>query len=132
LQRYDSPPAPFATDYRFTGNFSLGPYPLSTSPNYGFVPGIPPQDGVPNSLFLFGTVGVPAQGVDGILAVNAANLPNLSFASFSWKGVSPISGTVKITDELVTPLPAALPLFAAALLALGGFAAWSRRTAPRG
>jgi hypothetical protein len=82
---------------------------------------------VPNSLYLFGTVGVPAQGVSGILTVNVANLSNLSFAAFSWKGVSPISGTVKITDELATPLPDALPMFGAALLVLAGFAAWSRR-----
>jgi hypothetical protein len=36
---------------------------------------------VPNSLFLFGTGGLPAQGVDGILTVSVANLPNLTFSS---------------------------------------------------
>jgi hypothetical protein len=63
------------------------------------------------------------------LEINTADIGNLNFADF----VGATSGTVTVLSETMgTPLPDALPMFGAAMIALGGFAAWRSRRAGQG
>lgn len=63
------------------------------------------------------------------LEVNTSNIGNLSYVDF----VGATSGSVTVVSEiLATPLPASLPLFATAMLALVGFGAYQSRRAARG
>ena len=71
-------------------------------------------------------------GVDALSGSTGPNVP-MNFADFTLNGTPAISGDVECVSGAcaVTPLPDALPMFSAAMMALGGFA-WRSRRQQRG
>ena len=113
-------------DYYITySNLSLNGVPIV---NTGIPPNALSDDGRTVAIF----------GGPDFLAVFGLNTnylpPDPTFSDFVLGGLgggtTATGGTVTVLSEtLATPLPPALPLFGSALLALAGFAAWSRRSA---
>jgi hypothetical protein len=100
--------------YRYTGDF-LNVYQNGNLVDPRFIASSPP-----------GTIFADTYSI--IFPFNGGDPVYLTPYNISLDGMTAIGGTVNCDVNCsLTPLPDALPMFAAALLALAGFAAWSRR-----